>query len=102
MLLISETSITPPLRPIFLPRTLFTNLRSFLIQPLIETLSITKKNWAKYKARADIFDVSKSSLSKSSRQKQLSTLSQPPESHLISNNVNISNIKKGDADSPYI
>jgi hypothetical protein len=102
MPLILETSITPSLRPTFLPKTFSTGLRSFLIQPLIETLSITGKDWVRYRARANIFDVFKSSLFKSSRQKQFPTLSQPPESHLISNNVDMSDIRKGDAGFSYI
>jgi hypothetical protein len=39
------------------------------IQFLIEIPFITKRDWARYRIRADIFDVFKSSLSKSSRQK---------------------------------
>jgi hypothetical protein len=67
ILLILETSITPPFRPTFLLKTFFTNLRSLLIQPLIEILFIIRKDWAKHRIRANIFNVFKFSLFKFSR-----------------------------------
>jgi hypothetical protein len=74
MPLISETPITPPFRPTFLLNTPSVSLGSLPIQPSIETPSITRKDWARHRARADIFDVPESSLSKFSRQRQVPTL----------------------------
>jgi hypothetical protein len=63
---------------------------------------MTRKDWARYRARVDIFDVPEFSLSESSRQRQFLILSQSPESHLISNNIDMSNVRESDADSLYI
>jgi hypothetical protein len=100
--LISEAPTTPPLRPTFLPRTPSAGLGSLSIQPSIETPSMTGKDWARHRARADVFDVPESSPSESSRQRQLPTLSQPPESHSISDDVDMSDVGRGDAGSPYV
>jgi hypothetical protein len=100
--LISEAPITPPFRPTFLPSTPSVGLGSFSIWLSIETPSMTGKDWARHRARADVFDVPGSSFSKSSRQRQVLALSQPPESHSISDDVNMSNVRGGDAGSPYM
>jgi hypothetical protein len=63
---------------------------------------MTRKDWARHRIRVNIFNVFKSSPFKSSRQRQFFTLFQPPESYLINNNVDMSDIGRGDADSPYV
>jgi hypothetical protein len=63
---------------------------------------MTGKDWARHRARADIFDVFESSFSESFRQKQFLTLFQSPENHSISDDVDISDIEGGDAGSLYV
>ena len=100
--LISEAPITPLLRPSFLPSTPSMGLETLSIQPSIETPFMTGKDWARHRARADVFDVPESSPSESSRQRQVPALSQPPESHSIGDDVDMSDVGGGDAGSPYI
>ena len=100
--LISEAPTTPLLRPSFLPSTPSMGLETLSIQPSIETPFMTGKDWARHRARADVFDVPESSPSESSRQRQVPALSQSPESHSIGDDVDMCDVGGGDAGSPYI
>jgi hypothetical protein len=60
------------------------------------------KNWVRHRARADIFNISESLLFKSSRQRQVFALSQSPKSHLISDDIDMSDIREGDTSFSYI
>jgi hypothetical protein len=76
-------------------------LGTLSIQPSIETPFITRKDWSRHRARADVFNVPESSSpSESSRQRRVPALPQPPESH--SNDVNMPDVEEDNAGSPYV